>query len=98
MGGREDSQNEIGSIVFGSFLMAIIAASFLTFMLLGIFAPQALAHRLGGGPTSVGIAFGLGLVAEAIITTAIYVLATEFNAAKRAAYHVSGRGAPEGAI
>jgi uncharacterized membrane protein (DUF485 family) len=56
-------------------LTAVMLIGYFGFLLLVAFAPDVLATPVAGGATTLGIPVGLGLIALAIVLTAIYVRA-----------------------
>jgi uncharacterized membrane protein (DUF485 family) len=82
--GHETSDDEVGSIQLGIAFTVLIASGFFTFIMLGAFFPNILAAPVLPTHTiSVGLAFGLALIAVAVLTTLVYAL--QANTARRKA-------------
>ncbi|WP_223262573.1 DUF485 domain-containing protein [Sphingobium sp. SCG-1] len=59
---------------FGWMMSAVMFIAFVGFTMLVAFGKEWLATPIGHGVTSVGIPVGLGLIALAVLLTAIYVV------------------------
>ncbi len=77
---------EIGSAKLGGALAVILAIPVAVFFWFAAYSPASLAGPIGaGGPTSIWIVFGVGLIAYATLLNGIYLLLTNRKLARRAA-------------
>ena len=59
---------------FGWSLSAIMLVVYLGFIFAVAFAPEVMATKIGGGPTSLGIVLGLCVILFAFALTGVYVV------------------------
>ena len=82
----DNGSAEIGSAKLGCVLAVILAVPVAVFFWFAAYRPASLAGPIGaGGPTSVWIVYGVGLIAYATLLNGIYVLLTNRQLARRAA-------------
>ena len=80
------TSNEVGSAGLGATLAVLLAIPVATFFGFAAYSPATLAGPIGdGGPTSIWIVYGVGLIAYATLLNGLYVLLTNRRLARRAA-------------
>ena len=83
---RDTTANEVGSAKLGGVLALILFVPVATFFCFAAYSPASLAGPIGpGGPTSVWILYGVGLIGYATFLNLVYVLLTNRSVARRTA-------------
>ncbi len=107
LGSRAAMSNEVGSAGLGATLAVLLAIPVATFFWFAAYSPATLAGPIGaGGPASVWIVYGVGLIAYATLLNGLYVLLTNRRLSRQAGMlavaalgvcvAVPARAAPEG--
>ena len=82
----DNGSTEIGSAKLGGVLAVFLAVPVAVFFWFAAYSPASLAAPIGaGGPTSVWVVYGVGLIAYATLLNGIYLLLTNRQLARRAA-------------
>ena len=82
----DNAAAEVGSARLGGVLAVILAIPVAVFFWFAAYSPASLAGPVGaGGPASIWIVYGVGLIAYATLLNGLYVLLTSWQLARRAA-------------